>query len=147
MRELITLMSEEEEFPEEELKKSVSQTIEYLTEYLKEYYPKAKGWSKHTLMGPVGKMLAIVTGQRLSNKEAITGYVINVHRNTASSDYIASTAMDNLSKGVDKLLEIREKVKTRRWLRVTKEIDYGVYKKIFEYKIKNTKKGKEETEE
>jgi len=142
MRKIIALLSEEEELKEEELKGDVSKTVDYLTEYLKEYYPKASGWSKHTLMGPVGKMLAAVTGQRFSNKEAIKGYVINVHRNTAISDYISPTAMENLSKGVDKLLEIRSKVNTRRWLRVTKEIDYAVYKKIFEHKIKESEKRK-----
>lgn len=145
MRKLVILGSEKEEIPREELNESISQTINYLTEYLKEYFPKAKGWSKHTLMGPVGKMLAVITGQRLLNKEAIIGYVINVHRNTATSDYIPSTAMDNLSRGVDKLLEIRRKVNTRRWLHITRELDYGVYKKIFEYKLKASKK--EETEE
>lgn len=136
-------MKEVKEFNAEEVKELVNRIVKVLVEYLDTFVPKTPGWSKHTIMGPVGKLLSLITSGRFENRDAIIGYVINVHRNTARSDYVPKEAIDKLNDALTLMQELRKKVSTRVWLRLLREIDYAVYKSRFEKLLAKTQEKQE----
>ncbi|MEM3486250.1 MAG: hypothetical protein QXI12_11590, partial [Candidatus Methanomethyliaceae archaeon] len=61
-------------------KTEVEAAIVALGRYLVEdYVPKEPGFSRHALTGPAGKMLDVLQSGRITNREAVLGYVTQVH--------------------------------------------------------------------
>lgn len=140
MRNVLYISEEEKKLVGQNLLKAVSEAIELLEEYLEDYKPKTFAYTKHTIMGPVGKLLSILVSNKFTNKDALIGYIVNVHRNTSASEYIEKSTIDKLSSAVDKLLEIKKQVSTRTWLKILSEIDYAIYKKKFERIVSESNK-------
>jgi len=127
----------------EEIRGEVAEIVSLLDRYLDHYVPRQYTFSKHSLLGPVGKLLGVLESGKLYDKEAIVGYVINVHRNTARSDYISPEALAVLEEAVEKLLALRSRLPSRVWIRVLREIDYAVYKARFKKAVERASSKKE----
>ena len=74
-------MLEVEEESREEIRSLVEEIVRELSEYLKGYVPEKPGITKHSIMGPVGKLLSVMESGRFDNKDALVGYLINIHNN------------------------------------------------------------------
>lgn len=139
MRPVYRLKEEKEITPElmEELNKEVESIIEDFAKYLESF--KGKGYSKHSVMGPIGKLLSAITSNKLETKDALVGYVINVHKNTMEYDP-SIEASESLKKGIERLLNLKKTAPNRLFTKATREIDYGVYKKKLEYILSKSEK-------
>ena len=124
-------MVEKEEASVEEVKDLVEKIVSELSEYLKEYIPEKRSYAKHSVMGPVGKLISVLESGRFENRDALLGYVVNVHNNT-SKRKITAEGMEHLKNALNKLEELRNKVNIRVWVRLMREIDYAVYKNKME---------------
>ena len=105
--------------------------VRNLFEYLEDYQPERWGDSKSSLMGPVGKLLSSASSGRFENKDAIVGYVVNIHSNTSTKP-LSQAACDHLKKAIDSLQKLKELITERMWLRILREIDYAVFLKQYE---------------
>lgn len=127
MRPIIKM---EEKGKAEVSKESVNEVINLLGGYLREdYVPEKYGYSKYAMMGPVGKLLSVLISGRFQNEEALLGYIVNIHSNTARDDkkQLSKEAIERLNRIIRKLGEIRKDIPQRMWLKTLREIDYGVY--------------------
>ena len=122
---------EKEEVDKEDVKALVREIVNELSEYLREYIPEKWSFSKHSVMGPVGKLISVLESGRFENKDALLGYVINIHNNTARSK-ISAEGVEHLKNALNKLEELRNRVNVRTWIRLMREIDYAVYKNKME---------------
>ena len=124
-------MVEKEEVDSEDVKALVERIVNELSEYLREYIPEKWSFSKHSVMGPVGKLISVLESGRFENKDALLGYVINIHNNTARSK-ISAEGIKYLENALNDLEELKNKVNVRTWIRLMREIDYAVYKNKME---------------
>ncbi len=124
-------MVEKEDVNVKEVRGLMDEIIQELSEYLMEFIPERMSFAKHSVMGPVGKLISILESGRFENKDALIGYVINVHNNT-SRKRISSEGVKKLENALSKLEELRAKVNVRMWVRLMREIDYAVYKNKME---------------
>lgn len=115
----------------EKIKNLEEDVVQNLFEYLEDYQPERWGDSKSSLMGPVGKLLSSVSSGRFENKDAIVGYVVNIHSN-ASTKSLSQVACNHLKRAIDSLQQLKELVTERMWLRILREIDYAVFLKQYE---------------
>ncbi len=145
MSNLIKMAEKEEEISKEFLSKRVQESVSYLLEYLKSFWPKTLGYSKHAVMGPAGKLLSILESGRITEKDALIGYIINVHNNT-SDRQISKEGLDALTRAVDSLIKLRDELSIRSWLRAIREIDYAVFKGRMEFIITKAAEKKEKME-
>ncbi len=123
-----------------EIREEIAEIVKVLAKYLEYYRPRQPGYSKHAIMGPVGKLLGVLESGKLYDKDAVVGYVISVHRNTAATDYVPPEAIKTLEEAVDKLVALREKLPSRLWIKVLREIDYAVYKARLEWILERAEK-------
>ena len=114
-----------------EIRARMAHVAELLASYLNEHYHGPPGFSKHTIMGPVGKLISVLESGRFMDKDALLGYIINIHTNLSGP--ISKEAVEQLEKAVSELLEIRSQVSTRMWIRLLRELDYAVYKHKMKY--------------
>lgn len=144
-RPIFKLETKEKQRDKQSIETLKAETIDNLAGYLEHFTPKTPGFTKHSIMGPVGKLISKVTSGRMKDKDALLGFVINVHRNTADpkSKRLSEEARNHLETGVEKMLELRERLSTRSWIRVAREIDYGVYRRKYEYILKIGKESDE----
>jgi len=139
----IVWMKEEKAVDLQRINNLTSEAISELALYLDHYMPKSGGFSKSSLMGPVGKMLSAIVSDRIIDRDAIIGYVVNIHRNTAKTPYLSPEAMQHLQGGLNKLLELRKIVPKRIWVKTLREVDYGVFKRKYQYIIERALEKKE----
>lgn len=149
MRPIYSIKDEGKMSPEllMELNMDVESIIDNLAKYLEDYIPEKIGpkLSKSSIMGPIGKLLSVISSIKLDTKDALVGYVINIHENT-SNKLLTDKGRNNLEVGVEKLLKLKQKAPKRFFSKALREIDYGVYKRKLEYiiiknKEKNVKEG------
>lgn len=90
-------------------------------------YPVKSSRSKHSLMGPVGKILQEVrTGKW--DAESLCGYALNIHlANPRTKGFIGADARAALKEGVGKLIDLLAHVPVTAHDRVIDRIDYGLY--------------------
>ncbi|MEM3573580.1 MAG: hypothetical protein QXW47_10175 [Candidatus Jordarchaeales archaeon] len=131
MKKPIKMIEKTVEKDKEEVKNLTNGIITELSEYLKGFVPQRESISKHSIMGPVGKLLSVIESGRFENKEALIGYLINIHNNT-SMNRISKEGLDHVKCALDELEKLRSKVDVRTWLRLLREIDYAVYKNKME---------------
>ncbi|RLE66116.1 MAG: hypothetical protein DRJ34_05575 [Thermoprotei archaeon] len=108
------------------IKENVKEIALLLSNYLDYFTPERYTYTKHGIMGPVGKLLGAMEGMRFKSKEALLGYIINIHNNTSLTK-ISPEAEKLLEDALDKLISLRSKVSDRTWLRIIRELDYAVY--------------------
>jgi hypothetical protein len=109
---------------------SVAPQIEAIREAFDRYldsYPVRTVRSKHSLMGPVGKLLQEAkTGKW--DAESLTGYALNIHlSNPRARGFISQEAREALKEGVSKLMALLHEVPPTAQDKVLDRIDYGLY--------------------
>jgi len=122
-------MLEREQPSDLDSKKLLEEVQEDLFTYLQSYRAEEQGFSKHAIMGPVGKLLPQVLAQRFGdNVDAYVGYVANIHRQ--QTGYLPSVdSIDRLRNAVTKLLRLKHGLPEREFVRAIETIDYGVFEK------------------
>ncbi len=110
----------------EEIKKLEQEAIAELSEYLKTFEPETYAPSKSSMMGPVGKLISAVASGRFENKDAIVGFIVSIHNNLSESR-ASPSAVARLKDAVNTLEKLHTITPRRYWLRVLREIDYGVF--------------------
>jgi len=123
---------EEEGADEQQIVRARRETIEHLAEYLKTFRPKALGYTKSSIMGPVGKLLSAVSSKKMEDADALVGYVVSIHANT-SEWKLTKEGSEHLRAGVEALLTLQQIVPKRMWMKTLREIDYAVYKRKLEH--------------
>lgn len=105
----------------------VEEIARRLARYLVEYYkPERFAYSKHGLLGPVGKLLAVAASGRFDGPEGLLGFVTSVHTNTSKKDLDAD-GIRLLRDAVESLFSLRRQLSPRDWLRVLRDLEYRVY--------------------
>jgi hypothetical protein len=114
-----------EAFDLEKVKPEIEEIRDAFDNYL-ESYPVKTARSKHGLMGPAGKILQKVKGEKWDTS-SLTGYALNIHMANPRSKFISDEARAFLEKGIDKLLCLLSKVPITAQDKVLERIDYGLY--------------------
>jgi len=119
---------------------AIQKSVSSLNDYLDTFIPKGRwGASKHSLLGPAGKLISILKSGKLSTKTALIGQITTIHENTGSR--LTVEAANKLEKAVGDLLEAMKDVPSTKRLRVLSEVDYGLYfrrkKKLLEILARN----------
>lgn len=89
-------------------------------------YPVKTSRTKHGLMGPVGKILQEVKGEKWDTT-SLTGYALNVHLSNPKVKGIGDDARSALEEGVTKLINLMKNIPVTAHDRVLDRIDYGLY--------------------
>ena len=110
--------------------KNVSDRIEAIRNDFDRYlnsYPARAARTKHSLMGPVGKVLQEAkTGKW--DAESLTGYALNIHlSNPKTKGFINQEAREALKDGVSKLMTLLREVPATAHDKILDRIDYGLY--------------------
>ena len=126
MGHLVRMHREPPKIPEGKLRGMVDRVIELLSNYLEGYIPKRQGFTKHSIMGPVGKLLSAMEINRFSTVDGYIGYTVNIHHNIGIRDPDPDQ-IKNLREGISLLMEIESKVDPSRWKRILREVDYAIY--------------------
>ncbi len=108
----------------------ISPEIEAIRDHFDLYldsYPVKSARSKHSLMGPVGKVLQEArTGKW--DAESLAGYALNIHlSNPKAKGYISQEARQALHEGIDRLLKLLKEVPVTAQDKVVDRLDYGLY--------------------
>lgn len=110
--------------------KSVEPEIEVIRNCFDCYldsYPVKSVRSKHSLMGPVGKVLQEVRTGRW-DVESLAGYALNIHlSNPRAKGYISQESREALQEGIRRLLKLLSRVPTPVQDKVLDRLDYGIY--------------------
>lgn len=109
---------------------SVAPEIEAIRDCFDRYldsYPVKSARSKHSLMGPIGKVLQEArTGKW--DAESLVGYALNIHlSNPKAKGYISQEARLALQEGVERLLKLLKAVPVTAQDKVVDRLDYGLY--------------------
>lgn len=90
-------------------------------------YPVKTARSKHSLMGPVGKVLQEAgTGRWDAN--SLAGFALNIHlSNPRAKGFISEEARNALQDGIARLLDLLNGVPVTAQDKVLDRIDYGLY--------------------
>lgn len=109
---------------------SVAPEIEAIRDCFDRYldsYPVKSARSKHSLMGPIGKVLQEArTGKW--DAESLAGYALNIHlSNPKAKGYIGQEARQALQEGIDRLLKLLKAVPVTAQDKVIDRLDYGLY--------------------
>lgn len=128
-RPIFYLSQEEKRVDDNWVTERVQEAIQRFAKYLDSYIPRGRqSYTKTSVMGPVGKILATMLSGRLEAKEALVGFVVNVH-NLTSDRHASHEDIQNLEKAIDTMSELKKNLPARRWVRIVREVDYGVFKR------------------
>lgn len=107
----------------------ISEVIERLQGYLQDFIPEKPGYSKHSIMGPAGKLLGLVSSSKFGdNVEPYVGYISNVHHQLSKKP-LSQNGVNDLKSAVELLIGLRKTCSERQFLRLLSAVDYGVYYK------------------
>jgi hypothetical protein len=107
--------------------KKIEETQTQLYAYLDDFIPDKWLYSKHAIMGPVGKLLGIIAASKFGdNTDPYVGYIANIH-DQQSKKRLTPAGMANLKSAVTTLLTIRKEVSERAFLKILSSVDYAVY--------------------
>lgn len=108
-----------------------------LVKYLDTFHPENTGSdSKHSLMGPVGKLLARITTTGDINWDAVKGYILNIHKNQQSQRRgVPASAAERLDTAIDLLKELKELLPPTKWLKAVEDIDDEVFFSVYKQKL------------
>jgi hypothetical protein len=109
---------------------SISSDIESVRRCFDSYlesYPVKSSRSKHSLMGPVGKILQEVKSGRW-DADSLAGYALNIHlANPKAKGFISQEARNSLTEGIDRLLTLLKSSPVTVHDKILDRIDYGLY--------------------
>lgn len=124
---LVKMRRPEPGIERKELKKAVNDVVEELNSYLDSFIPKAGfGYTKHAIMGPVGKLLGALESGRFESVDGYVGFTVNIHENLSKKP-AGEEEIGKLRSAVSTLLDLKGKVGIGRWPKLIREIDYSVY--------------------
>lgn len=128
-RPIFYLGQEEKRVDDNWVTERIQEAIQIFAKYLDSYNPRGRpSYTKTSVMGPVGKILATMLSGRLEAKDALVGFVVNVH-NLTSDRHANHEDIQNLERAIDVMSELKKTLPARRWVRIVREIDYGVFKR------------------
>ncbi len=126
MRRVITLEIETSPISPDEIKRRVEEIVTLFDAYLDEY-PTKGGRSKHTLMGPVAKVLDRAQAGQWE-AEPLTGFAVRMHEmNPLAGGRVSQIAVAHLREGTEKLLILCRTVPVTALASTIEQIDYNVY--------------------
>lgn len=126
MRKVIALKAEKPKLSEEQVKDRIGEVVAEFDAYLDEY-PVKSAKSKHSVMGPVAKVLDRAKAGQWE-VEPLAGYALRMHEmNPRAKGFVSQAAADHLRKGTDKLLELCKEVPVTQLANTIEQIDYGLY--------------------
>ena len=109
---------------------SVSSDIESVRRCFDSYldsYPVKSSRSKHSLMGPVGKILQEVKSGKW-DADSLAGYALNIHlTNPKAKGFISQEARNSLTEGINRLLTLLKSSPVTVHDKILDRIDYGLY--------------------
>jgi hypothetical protein len=107
--------------------KQIEETQTQLYNYLADFVPEKWGYSKHAIMGPVGKLLGIVAASKFGeNVDSYVGYIANIH-DKQSKKHLTLSGMESLKNAVSNIIGLRKDTSERAFLKILSSVDYGVY--------------------
>jgi hypothetical protein len=107
--------------------RKIEETQSQLYTYLADFVPEKWGYSKHAIMGPVGKLLGIIAASKFGeNVDSYVGYIANIH-DQQSKKHLTLSGMENLKNAISNLVELRKDTSERAFLKILSSVDYGVY--------------------
>ncbi|WP_418791968.1 hypothetical protein [Phosphitispora sp. TUW77] len=109
-----------------EVLKDVEEIGKLFADYLTSYTSKNPGRSKHSDMGPVGKILRKVK-TFFEGGADLKGEAIRIHQMTAKNPYLATETLQKLELGIDKLVNLVNNVPLNARNRVIERVGYTVY--------------------
>lgn len=126
MRKVITLEIESSPISPEIISQQVAEIVALFDAYLDEY-PTKGGRSKHTLMGPVAKVLERAQSGQW-DAEPLTGFAVRMHEmNPLAGGRVSQSAVMHLREGTEKLLTLCRAVPVTALASTVEQIDYSVY--------------------
>ncbi len=126
MRKVITLEVESSPISPEHIKQQVAGIVALFDAYLDEY-PTKGGRSKHSLMGPVAKVLERAQAGQW-DAEPLTGFAVRIHEmNPLAGGRVSQRAVANLHDGTAQLLALCSAVPVTALASTVEQIDYSVY--------------------
>lgn len=109
----------------EAAKLDIAKIAGHFASYLGEYRSKRPTGSKHTVLGPVGKLLnKAIAGER--NLESLLGYTVRIHE-MSSKKILSPNALENLRLGAEGLLNLLSAAPVAVRGRLVEQIDDAVY--------------------
>jgi hypothetical protein len=110
----------------EAVKPRIEETAAHFAAYLDEFRSKRDSSSKHSVLGPVGKLLnKAASGER--NLESLLGYTVRVHEMSNISTYLSPQALEHLREGADELIALLKEAPLAARERIIAQIDDAVY--------------------
>ncbi len=126
MRRVIALEVETSSITQDEIKRRVEEIVSLFDAYLDEY-PTKGGRSKHTLMGPVAKVLDRAQAGQWE-AEPLTGFAVRMHEmNPLAGGRVSHLAVAHLREGTEKLLILCRTVPVTALASTVEQIDYNIY--------------------
>ena len=122
---LVESRNEEQEWPRE----NINQAIECLYTYLSIYYlPEQYGYTKYAIMGPIGKLLPTLLSEQFGDTvESYVGYIANIHSHESVKKNLGVDGFEQLKKGIETIIEIKNSVTPRKFQKIIRSIDYGIF--------------------
>jgi hypothetical protein len=124
MRKVITVRGER--FDLDSIRLKIESIVAQFDKYLDEY-PAKTAKSKHSVMGPVAKILERAQTRKW-DAQALTGYALRAHEmNPKARGYLSPTARKALEEGTAQLVALCREVPVTAVAKVVERIDYSVY--------------------
>ena len=115
-----------ERFNLDDVASDISDIRGHFDSYL-DSYPVKSSRSKHSLMGPVGKVLQEVRSGKW-DAESVAGFALNIHlSNPRAKGFISAEARVALREGIEDLIGLLGRIPVTARDRVVDRVDYGLY--------------------
>jgi hypothetical protein len=139
---IIRMEKEEEKADSGSIREAREQAVGALVKYLETYRPTGRqSDSKHSLMGPAGKLLSRITTTNEINWGALKGYILSIHKNLQAPRGVSADAADRLDDVVAALENLSGLLPPTKWLKAVEDIDDEVFFGAFRVKLVEQRKG------
>ena len=119
---IMEVRENEEKWPTEK----IEEIQQNLFEYLKDYRAENPGYTKHSVMGPAGKLLTILSASMFGeNVDSYVGYIENIHKSQKRP--LSPEVRERLRSATQALIELKQNASERYFLKIVRAVDYGVY--------------------
>jgi len=131
----IRMSKEETKYDIKQMRETRQRAALALVEYLKTFrLEDNKSDSKHSLMGPVGKLLTRLTTTGDINWDAVKGYVLSIHKNQQAGR-VPANAAERLDEAIQELSQLRDLLPPTKWLKTVEDLDDEVFFRVYKEKL------------
>jgi hypothetical protein len=110
----------------EKAKPHIQEVAMHFAAYLDEFRSKRDSYSKHAVLGPVGKLLSKATsGER--NLESLLGFTVRIHEMSNISSYLSPQALEHLREGAGQLISLLDEAPLAARERIVAQVDDATY--------------------